>query len=165
MPALAAGTKAPEFSAKTLDGKNFELNEALLRGPVLLAFFKVSCPTCQYTFPFLQRLFEAYKNKGFTLIGVSQNEASDTVTFAKQFGVKFSIVLDDTKRFPVSNAYGLTSVPTLFWISSEREIELTSVGWSRKDFEEINRRMAEIGKQPALPPFQPGEEVRDFRAG
>jgi len=56
-------------------------------------------------------------------------------------------------------------VPTLFWISPEGEIELVSVGWNRKDFEEINRRMADVGKQAALSAFQSGEEVRDFRAG
>jgi len=165
MPALTAGTTAPEFSAKTTDGKPFALKDALALGPVVLAFFKVSCPTCQYTFPFLQRLFQAYKNQGVLLIGVSQNEAADTSMFAKQYGISFPIVLDDTKRFPISNAYGLASVPTLFWISPEGEIELVSVGWNRKDFEEINRRMADVGKQAALSAFQSGEEVRDFRAG
>jgi peroxiredoxin len=165
MPALTAGTTAPEFFAKTTDGKPFALKDALAHRPVVLAFFKVSCPTCQYTFPFLQRLFQAYKNQGVLLIGVSQNEAADTAMFAKQYGVSFPIVLDDTKRFPISNAYGLASVPTLFWISPEGEIELVSVGWNRKDFEEINRRMADVGKQAALSAFQSGEEVRDFRAG
>jgi peroxiredoxin len=165
MAVLTAGTKAPDFSAKMLDGKSFSLKEALGNGPVVLAFFKVSCPTCQYAFPFLQRLFEAYRNRGVRLIGVSQNDASDTAAFAKQYGVKFPIVLDDTKRFPISNTYGLTNVPTLFWVSPEGEIELVSAGWNRKDFEEINRRISDVGKVPLLPPFQPGEEVRDFRAG
>jgi len=53
MTALATGTKAPEFELKTLDGKKFSLRDELANGPVVLAFFKVSCPTCQYTFPFL----------------------------------------------------------------------------------------------------------------
>lgn len=165
MAVLTEGAAAPDFSAQTLDGKSFSLKESLANGPVVLAFFKVSCPTCQYAFPFLQRLFEAYKNQGVLLIGVSQNEASDTNMFVEQYGVKFPIVLDDTKRFPVSNAYGLTNVPTLFWVSSVGEIELVSSGWNRKDFEAINLRIAETGKLPLLPPFQPGEEVRDFRAG
>ena len=56
MTALATGTRAPEFELKTLDGKKFTLRDELAHGPVALAFFKVSCPTCQYTFPFLERL-------------------------------------------------------------------------------------------------------------
>lgn len=60
MAALAVGAKAPDFELKTLDGKRVSLNEELARGAVVLAFFKVSCPTCQYAFPFLERLHRAY---------------------------------------------------------------------------------------------------------
>ncbi len=52
MAALTAGAKAPDFELKAMDGKRFVLREELARGPVVLAFFKVSCPVCQYAFPF-----------------------------------------------------------------------------------------------------------------
>jgi peroxiredoxin len=52
MAALASGTKAPEFDLKTLEGKRFSFADELTHGPVVLAFFKVSCPTCQYALPF-----------------------------------------------------------------------------------------------------------------
>ena len=165
MAALATGTKAPEFALKTLDGKPFSLSEALSRGPVVLAFFKVSCPTCQYAFPFFERLYKAYGQKGITLVGVSQNDAKDTAAFVKEFGVTFPMLLDEAQTYPVSNAYGLTNVPTLFWIAQDGEIEVSSVGWVKADFEQVNRKMAETGKIPAASMFKPGEEVRDFRAG
>src|SRR5215472_8474016 len=117
MTALAAGTKAPHFDLKTLDGKKFSSNEDLAHGPLVLAFFKVSCPTCQYAFPFLERLYKAYGNKGVRLVGVSQNDAMETAAFAKEFGVTFPMLLDDTRSYPVSNAYGLTNVPSLFWVA------------------------------------------------
>jgi peroxiredoxin len=165
MKALAAGTKAPEFALKALDGKQFSLNEALGACPVVLAFFKVSCPTCQYAFPFLERLFKAYGSKGITLVGVSQNDAKETAAFAKDFGVTFPLLLDDTHRYPVSNAYGLTNVPTIFWIAQDGEIEVSSVGWVKADFELINRKMAETGNLAPAVMFKAGEDVRDFRAG
>jgi 5-deoxy-D-glucuronate isomerase len=65
----------------------------------------------------------------------------------------------------VSNAYGLTNVPTIFWIAQDGEIEVSSVGWVKTDFAEINRRMAEFEKIAPAVVFQPGEDVRDFRAG
>src|SRR5215472_16197353 len=92
MTALAAGIKAPEFKLKTLEGKKFSLADELARGPVVLAFFKVSCPTCQYAFPFLERLYKAYGSKGVTLVGVSQNNASETAQFTKEFGVTFPML-------------------------------------------------------------------------
>ena len=165
MPALATGTKAPEFELKTLDGKRFSLAESLAQGPVVLAFFKVSCPTCQYAFPFLQRLQQAYANKGVSLIGISQNNAADTSAFVKEFGVTFPVLLDEQDTYPVSNAYGITNVPTVFWIAQDGEIEVSSVGWLKADYQEINRKMAEAGKIAPQMIFAPGEEVRDFRAG
>ena len=165
MTALATGTKAPGFELKTSDGTKFSLQDELAKGPVVLAFFKVSCPTCQYAFPFLERLHKAYQGKRVKVIGVSQNDAKDTAAFAKEFGVTFPILLDDTKQYPVSNAYGLTNVPTIFWIDQDSEIEVSSVGWVKADFEQINRKMAEFGKAAPAVVFTPSEDVRDFRAG
>jgi len=165
MAALATGTKAPNFELKTLDGKPFSLRTELARGPVVVVFFKVSCPTCQYALPFFERLHKAYGHKGVTLIGVSQNDAKDTAAFNKEFGVTFPTLLDDTRSYPASNAYGLTNVPTIFWIDQDGEIEVSSVGWVKADFEEINRRMAELGKITPAVLFKAGEDVRDFRAG
>jgi peroxiredoxin len=165
MGALAVGAKAPDFELKSVDGKRVSLSEELSRGPVLLAFFKVSCPTCQYEFPFLDRLHRAYGSKGVRLIGVSQNDAKETAAFIKEFGITFPVLLDDTRSYPASNAYGLTNVPSVFWVAQDGEIEVSSVGWVRADFEEINRRTADAEKiAPALM-FKQGEDVRDFRAG
>src|SRR5215469_1073988 len=163
--ALPSGVKAQDFTLTSTTGKPVVLSELTKRGPVVLAFFKVSCPTCQYAFPFLERLFHAYKNQGVTLIGVSQNPAEDTAAFVKEYRVTFPIALDDTRKFAVSNAYGLTNVPTLFWVEPDGEIEITSVGWNKAEFEKINQRMAESGKLSVVMPFRSGEEVRDFRAG
>jgi peroxiredoxin len=165
MAALALGAKAPDFSLKSLDGKRFSLADELARGPVVLAFFKVSCPTCQYAFPFLERLHKAYGHKGVRLVGISQNDAKETAAFIKDFKLTFPVLLDDTRSYPVSNAYGLTNVPTIFWLAQDGEIEVSSVGWLKADFEEINRRMAEAGKSAPAAMFRPGEDVRDFRAG
>ena len=165
MTALSKASRAPDFELKTLDGKTFVLADYLLRGPVVLAFFKVSCPTCQYALPFLERLYQAYGNKGVALVGISQNDAKDTAAFAKEFGVSFPILLDDTHKYPVSNAYGLTNVPTIFWIAQDGEIEISSVGWVKADFEQINRKMAEHSKLAPAAVFRSGEDVRDFRAG
>jgi peroxiredoxin len=165
VPALAIGKKAPQFTLKTSDSKSFSLSEALARGPVVLAFFKISCPTCQYTFPFLERLYKAYGKNGVTLVGIAQNDAEEAASFAQEFGVTFPILLDEIATYPVSNAYGLTNVPTLFWIAQDGEIEISSVGWVKADFEQINRKLAEAGKAAPAAMFRAGEDVRDFRAG
>jgi peroxiredoxin len=170
MTALSSGTIAPQFELKTLDGKQFSLSGSLTRGPVVLAFFKISCPTCQYALPFYERLHQAYGQNEVALVGISQNNAKETAAFADQFGITFPILLDDTHSYPVSNAYGITNVPTLFWIAphangEDGEIELSSVGWMKADFEQINRKMAEAGKTAPAAVFKQGEDVLAMRAG
>jgi peroxiredoxin len=165
MAALTAGTSAPDFNLQTMDGKQFSLRETLTRGPVVAAFFKISCPVCQYTFPFLERIYKAHGGKNVTIVGVSQNEKKDTAAFVKEYGVTFPILLDDTHSYPASNAYGLTNVPSIFWIGQDGEIQISSVGWDRKEIEEINRKAATVNGDGAKPVFSAGEQIADFRAG
>jgi peroxiredoxin len=165
MAALPAGTKAPEINLSALGGGKFSLQDALKQGPVLAAFYKVSCPVCQYTFPFLERLHKAHGNKKITIVGISQDNQRDTAAFMKEYGVTFRNLLDDPNGYAVSNAYGLTNVPTLFLIGQDGEIEITSVGWVKQEVEDINGKLAAV-QQTLLPPIiQPGDDVRDFRAG
>jgi len=98
-------------------------------------------------------------------VGISQNDRRDTAAFLKEYGVTFRTLLDDPNGYAVSNAYGLTNVPTLLLIGQDGQIEISSVGWLKQEVESINRKLAAV-QQIGLPPiFQPGEDVREFRAG
>ena len=165
MAALTAGTKAPDFVLSGLDGSKFLLQQALQQGPVVAAFFKVSCPVCQYAFPFFERLHTAYGSQKATIVGISQDNARDTGAFLKEFGVTFRTLLDDPNGYAVSNAYGLTNVPTLFLIGQDGTIEVSSVGWVKQEVEEVSAKLASAQQTAPRPLFKPGDDVRDFRAG
>jgi peroxiredoxin len=165
MAALSSGAKAPDFTLPTIDGGRFSLRQELERGPVVLVFFKVSCPVCQYTLPFLERIFRAYAGKHASMVGISQNGRQDTAAFLQKFGVTFPVLLDDPGNYLVSNAYGLTIVPTTFWIGAEGAIEISSVGWMKKEIEQINAGAAASSGGSEQPVFQPAEQIPEFRAG
>ena len=165
MVKLTAGVRAPEFSLPTVDGKHVSLQEALNKGPFVLAFFKVSCPVCQYAFPLFERMYRANRDAGIAVLGVSQDNARDTAAFMKEYGITFPIALDDPKNYAVSNAYGLTNVPSLFYIDSSGNIEIASVGWSKADVEAINEKLAALRQQPPAVLWRKHEDVPDFRAG
>jgi len=165
MAALEAGKHAPSFSLSLLSGGSFSLADALKQGSVVLAFFKISCPVCQFTFPYLQRLQGAARVKHVTIVGISQNSKEDTAAFARQYGITFPIALDDTRHYPVSNSYGITNVPTVFYLDKAGEIEISSVGWSRADIEQIARKIGEAKPAGKLEVIAPGENVPDFRGG
>ncbi len=165
MPALETGVIAPDFTLPTIDGKQISLEDALKKGPVLLAFFKVSCPVCQYAFPFYERVFQSNRATSDG-VGISQDTAKKAKAFVQEFGVTFPIAIDDDSNgYAVSNAYGLTNVPTAFQIAPSGEIEVSSVGWSKRDVEAINQRLAEYSNQPVLPIWRAGESMQEFRGG
>ncbi|HZQ68170.1 MAG TPA: TlpA disulfide reductase family protein [Terriglobales bacterium] len=165
MAALDAGTSAPDFTLPATDGTQFSLREALQKGPVIAAFFKVSCPVCQYAFPFLERIHKSQGNKNVTIVGISQNDKRDTEAFMKEYGITFPVLLDDTRTYPVSNAYGITNVPTTFYVAPHGTIEVSSVSWAKKEMDQINRMAAEANGAKLTPIFRPSEQVADFRAG
>lgn len=165
MSALLAGVAAPEINLTGLEGARFSLRDALKKGAVVTAFFKVSCPVCQMAFPYVERLYQTHGKKGkITLIGISQDNAADTRAFNREFGVTFPVLLEE-KSYAVSRAYGLTNVPTLFLISPTGEIEMSLVSWSKTEMEQLSRRLAEINGASPAEIFRRGEQVPDFRPG
>jgi peroxiredoxin len=165
MPALEAGILAPDFTLPTVDGKKVSLTDVSQKGPVLLTFFKVSCPVCQYAFPFFERIFQANRGAKVTVLGVSQDDAKKAQAFIKEY-VTFPVAIDDgSNGYATSNAYGLTNVPTVFLIAPSGEIEVASVGWSKPDVEAIHRRLADYRHQKPAPLWRAGEDVQEFRAG
>jgi peroxiredoxin len=165
MSAIEAGNPAPTFLLPLLSGGTISLRESLQQGPVLLVFFKISCPVCQFALPYLERMYSSAQAKKVTLLGISQNGKDETAAFARQYGITFPIALDDPRQYQVSNAYGLTNVPTVFYISPERKIEVTSVGWSKDDLLRIARLMTDRPPLAAVEFLHAGEEVPGYRAG
>src|SRR3954466_2966151 len=165
MPALPSGVTAPDFALPTLQGGKFSLATALKEGQVVLAFFKVSCPVCQMAFPFFERLHQAFRGKDVQVIGVSQDSPTDTTAFAKLFGITFPIALDQTKKYPVSNFYQLTNVPSLFLVNTNGEIEVSSVGWSQAELQAIADKLSAGSAVPKAILVHPEDNVPAFKPG
>jgi len=164
MTHFAAGNTAPEFSLKSMDQKVYSLRAMLERGPVVAAFFKISCPVCQFTFPFLERLHQRYGSSGATFLGISQDDARATKSFASEYGVTFPLALD-TDGYPVSNGYGLTNVPTIFLIEPDGKVKISSMGFDKKDLEAIAGELAERRKIALTPLFRPDEVIPANKPG
>lgn len=164
MTTIEIGQTAPGFSLKALDGKEYTLASRLECGPVVLAFFKISCPVCQFTLPFLERLFERYGSDRVSFLGISQDDARNTKEFNQEYGVKFPTLIDES-GYPVSNAYGLTNVPTIFLVSPDGRVQVQCMGFSRGDLEKIAAELAQHGAQAPTPLFGKDEIVPDYKPG
>lgn len=164
MTNIVAGNMAPSFSLKGIEGKDYTLGQLLKRGPVVAAFFKISCPVCQFTFPFLERIFQRYGGDGVTFLGISQDDAGATKEFAEKYGVTFPLVSDE-KKYPVSNAYGLTNVPTIFLIEPDGAVRVSCTGFVKADLETIAKYLAGRRKIAPAALFKPEEKVPALQPG
>lgn len=155
---------APRFSLQSLDGKEYSLDSLLARGPAVVAFFKVSCPVCQFTFPFLQRISERFAGKNISVVSISQDDARNTRKFNQEYGLTFPTLLDDN-GYTASNAYGLTNVPTIFLIAPDGTVKVSLMGFDKAGLETIAGELAQHQKISSAPLFLPGEVVPAYKPG
>jgi peroxiredoxin len=153
---LDPGSRAPSFRLARLEGGEATLAELTARGRVLLVFFKVTCPVCQLAMPFLERL---HASGGISICGISQNDAADTWEFNTYFGVTFATLLDSEETgFVASNAYGISSVPSMFLVEPDGTISRVIEGWSKMDMEAL-------GAAAGMTLFRPEDSVPVWKAG
>jgi peroxiredoxin len=166
MTHLNAGRSAPGFSLKGLDGATYSLEALRQKGTVVAAFFKISCPVCQFTFPFLQRLYQRYGNENISFLGISQDDAKATAGFAREYGITFPMALDEKdKGYPASNAYGLTNVPTVFLIDTNGTVRVATMGFVKAELERIAAELAETRRISPAALFAANESVPANRPG
>src|SRR5438270_784740 len=91
---LEAGAKTPAFELKNLQGALVSLQSVLETRPALFAFFKSSCPVCQLTLPYLERMAPSVTVQ---FVGISQDDANTTKAFNGRFGITFPTLLDELK--------------------------------------------------------------------
>ena len=159
-PLLDPGAPAPGFRLSRLEGGEAggeaTLAEIVARGRVLLVFFKVTCPVCQMTLPFLERM---HTSGTLAICAISQNDAEDTREFNRSFGVTIPTLLDsEDEDFPASNAYGIASVPTMFLVEGDGKISRVMEGWSKVD-------MDALGAAAGIALFRADDDVPAWKAG
>ncbi len=156
---LAAGQLAPDFQLRTPTGEPVELDHGLK----LAIFFKTNCPTCQYAWPFYERLYQAYAPAGLAVWGISQHNADKTSAFERKYRSTFPLLIDD--GFVVSREFDPDFVPTGFLIDRNKNIIATTVSWNREELDRLSKQIASQLQVPRREIFRRGENVIPFRPG
>jgi peroxiredoxin len=153
---LDPGSPAPDFLLPRLDGGPVTLREILANGPAVIAFFKTTCPVCQLTLPFLERI---HKAGTLPVYAVSQDDAEDTREFNREFGLTLPTLLDTGRSgYPASEAFGISSVPSAFLIERDGGISRVIEGWSKRDMESL-------GGLAGAQVFRQGDNVPEWKPG
>jgi peroxiredoxin len=156
---LQSGVAAPPFRLRDLDGNERSSEDLLTRGPVVLAFFKVSCPVCQLALPFLGRIGRGNPAGGMQIYVVSQDDARATRAFLRQYNISLPALLDaEESGYPASNAFGISHVPSMFLIEPDGVITWALDGFSKRELEAL-------GERAGVAPFGPADHVPEWKAG
>lgn len=145
--ALSKDTRAPNFTARTLAGKDFSLQD--LRGRVvLLDFFATWCPPCRMEVPELQKLWEQYRDQGLVVVGValSSGEASEVRKFAADRGLTYWQVNDESGR--IAAKYGIRPIPTTYVIDRNGVIRHSQVGFGPGGEKEFAKQIRPLLPKP-----------------
>jgi peroxiredoxin len=126
---------APPFQLVAEDGKKVQISD--YRGRVLLLnFWATDCGGCVIEIPSFIELEKTYKDKRFTVVGVSMdisyenlkdaNEAWGRVRpFIAKHGVNYPIAMGDDA---ISRAYALNAFPATYLIDKSGKIAAAYVG-------------------------------------
>ena len=115
--ATAVGSKAPEFSAPTPEGKQLALKDAL--GKITIVDFWASwCKPCRIENPNVVKLYNEYHDKGLNIIGVSLDKNGQKDKWLKAIeddGLTWQHVSNlQYWQDPVAQLYNVRSIPATF---------------------------------------------------
>ncbi len=114
------GKVAPDFTMKDVDGKDVSLKE--FRGKyVLLDFWASWCTPCRKENPNVVKAYEKFKNKNFTILGISLDQNKQRWLDAIEKDKLTWKNVSDLKgwRNAVSQIYGVMSIPQNFLLDEK----------------------------------------------
>jgi peroxiredoxin len=158
--ALSPGTRFPRVSLLDESGKPSAAED----GETLYAVFKTTCPVCEMTWPFLERIRQVAEGGKLRVLAVSQDNAAKTKAFSERTGARLDTRYDP-EPWKASDALGMTTVPTLFRVSPDGTIAETVEGFDRKALEGLARRAASLAGKPPAELFRPGDNVPAYKPG
>ncbi|MFD0992059.1 thioredoxin-dependent thiol peroxidase [Tenacibaculum geojense] len=105
MTTLKAGDKAPNFEAKDQNGNSIKLADYSGKKLVLFFYPKASTPGCTAEACNLRDNYEAFKAKGYDVLGVSADSAKRQQNFINKNELPYPLLADEDKE--VINAFGV----------------------------------------------------------
>lgn len=108
---------AYDFTLQDLDGNEISLSDFKGKG-VVLNFWATYCPPCEKEMPYLNNVYQAYKDKGIEILAVNAKEPRILVSpFVEEKNVRFPILLDRTGT--TVDQYKILNLPITFFIDED----------------------------------------------
>jgi peroxiredoxin len=131
------------FTLTDLNGKSWTLKD--LKGKVVMVnFWATWCPPCQKEMPDLEALYNLYKDQGFVILALSQDDETEKVApFIAERKITYPIFLDPGQK--IGKLFEVNGIPKSFVYDRQGRLVAQSIDMrTRHQFEEM---LAQAGLQ------------------
>ncbi|MDX1823280.1 MAG: TlpA disulfide reductase family protein [Thiohalomonadales bacterium] len=106
---------------------------------ILVNFWATWCPPCVREIPAFNQLYQTYKDKGFTIIGIALDNKQDVIDFISPMGVEFPILLGDQQGILLTQEYGNDLGVLPYTVAIDRQGRIIERHRSEMSYEEAER--------------------------
>lgn len=108
---------AYDFTLQDLEGSEISLSDFKGNG-VVLNFWATYCPPCEKEMPYLNNVYQEYKEKGIKILAVNAKEPRIIVSpYVEEKNLSFPILLDRTGT--TIDQYKILNLPVTFFIDED----------------------------------------------
>jgi len=124
LQAADAARQQADFTLSDLQGNPWHLRD--LKGKVVLVnFWATWCPPCRKEMPDLQALYDKYKDEGFVVISISDEEVAKVQPFIAERKITYPVLLDPGRK--VNDLFQVEGIPKSFVYDREGKLVAQSI--------------------------------------
>jgi len=124
LEAADAAREKADFTLTDLQGQSWHLRD--LKGKVVLVnFWATWCPPCRKEMPDLEALYEKYKDQGFVVLAISDEEATKVTPFIAERKISYPVMLDPGRK--VKELYQVDGIPKSFVYDRDGKLVAQSI--------------------------------------
>jgi peroxiredoxin len=137
-----AKRQGADFTLTDRQGKTWRLQDQ--RGKVVLInFWATWCPPCLKEMPDLQALYDKYKDQGFLVLSISDEEAAKVAPFIVERKISYPVLLDPGRK--VNDAFVVEGIPKSFVYNREGKLVAQSIDMRTRN--QFQKMLAQAGLQ------------------
>ena len=122
MKSLEVGMQAEDWTLPNQEGEEQTLSDEYAKNVILLDFWATWCGPCKGKMPFVQKMYDTYKDKGFKVISVlckDEGHEKQAIKYLKKYNYTFDLVFSNTQ---LAKTYKIRFLPTVILIDKNGTI-------------------------------------------
>jgi len=126
------------FTASTLQGKDWSLATYRGKKPVIVSFFATWCSPCKMELPHLVKLREKYRDRGLELVIITRESADEVKKFPEFLQMPVTLITDGSSIF---DDYKVDGIPHTLLFDRAGKLAFEEEGYTEASMVELEKRL------------------------